>query len=71
MRKDSAGRGNGSTTPTWEALEGFVREKAQELIQEILEQEVRSCWGGESRNGRRPRTVRKAIGTGMVGRGTW
>ena len=45
MRNDTAGRAEGSTTPTWEAFEGFVRRKAQELIQEILEQEVTELLG--------------------------
>ena len=54
MRKDTAGQGSGSTTPTWEALEGFVREKAQELIQQILEQEVTELLG-------RAKSERKAV----------
>ena len=45
MGKNSAGQGSGSTTPTWEALESFVRQKAQELIQEILEEEVTELLG--------------------------
>jgi len=45
MRNDTAGQGSGSSTPTWEALEGFVRAKAQELIQQILEQEVTELLG--------------------------
>ena len=60
MRNDTAGRGSGSTTPTWEALEGFVREKAQELIQEILEQEVTELLG-------RRKSERKAAVDGPEG----
>ncbi len=45
MRKDTARQGSRSTTPTWEALEDFVRGKAQELIQQILEQEVTELLG--------------------------
>jgi hypothetical protein len=36
MRKDIAGPETESTTPMWESLEGLVREKAQEMIQQIL-----------------------------------
>lgn len=45
MRKDTAGPESRSTTPTWETLEGLVREKAQELIQHILEEEVTELLG--------------------------
>ena len=54
MGMDTAGQGSGSTTPTWEASEGFVREKAQELIQQILEQEVTELLG-------RAKSERKAV----------
>ena len=40
MRKDIAGPEHASTTPTWDTLERMVREKAQEFIQHILEEEV-------------------------------
>ncbi len=40
MRMDTAGPGSESTTLTCESLEGLVREKVHELIQEILEEEV-------------------------------
>ena len=40
MRKDIAGPEGESTRPMWESLEGAVREKAQEFIQQILEEEV-------------------------------
>jgi len=57
VRKDSGRQGSGSTTPTWEVLEGFVRQKAQELIQEILEQEVTELLG-------RAKSERKTAGRG-------
>ena len=47
MRKDTAGPGTKSTTPLWESLEGLVREKAQEMIQQILEEEVTELLGRE------------------------
>ena len=45
MRKDIAGPGTESTTPMWESLERLVREKAQEFIQQILEEEVTEVLG--------------------------
>ena len=45
MEKNMAGPGTESTTPTWEALEDFVRQKAQELIQSILEEDVTELLG--------------------------
>ena len=45
MRKDIAGPGTESTTPVWQSLEGLVREKAQEFIQQILEEEVTELLG--------------------------
>ena len=82
MRKDTAGQGSGSTTPTWESLEGFLREKAQELIQQILEQEVTELLGRSKsepkvvvdspegyRNGHgKPRRLVTSIGTITVQR---
>ena len=47
MRKDSAGPETESTTAMWEGLEGVVREKAQEFIQQILEEEVTELLGRE------------------------
>ncbi len=38
MRKGIARPGTESTVPMWESLERLVREKAQELIQQILEE---------------------------------
>ncbi len=45
MRKNSAGPETESTTPRWECLEAMVREKAQELIQQVLEEEVSELLG--------------------------
>ncbi len=45
MRKDIAGPDTESTVRVWESLEGLVREKAQEFIQEILEEEVTEFLG--------------------------
>ena len=45
MRKDIAGPDSASTTRTWDTLEGMVREKAQEFIQHILEEEVTELLG--------------------------
>ena len=47
MRKDIAGEGLESTTPTWESLEEFVRGRVQSLIQRILEEEVTELLGRE------------------------
>lgn len=45
VKKDTAGPESASTVPTWETLEGMVRQKAQELIQNILEEEVTELLG--------------------------
>ena len=47
MRKDIAGPGTESTAAMWESLERLVREKAQEFIQQILEEEVTELLGRE------------------------
>ncbi|MFQ5537610.1 MAG: transposase [Gemmatimonadota bacterium] len=47
MKKDTAGPGTESTTPMWESLERMVRERAQEFIQQILEEEVTEVLGRE------------------------
>ena len=44
-REDIAGVGSESSRPTWEELEGWVRERAQEFIQGILEEEVMEAAG--------------------------
>ncbi|MDA0312046.1 MAG: IS256 family transposase [Gemmatimonadetes bacterium] len=45
MKKDIAGPERASTARTWESLEGLVRQKAQEFIQGILEEEVTELLG--------------------------
>jgi transposase-like protein len=45
MRKDIAAPETESTTPLWEGLEQWVREKAQRFIQQILEEEVTELLG--------------------------
>jgi hypothetical protein len=49
MREGIAGPHGASTAPTSEALEGLVRQKAQQFIQRILE-EVTELLGQESRS---------------------
>ena len=39
MREDIAGPQGASSRPMWETLDGMVREKAQEFIQQIMEEE--------------------------------
>ena len=53
MRKDIVGPEGESRTPVWEVLEGTVREKAQEFIQQILEEEVTELLGREKSERRR------------------
>ena len=45
--------GSESSRPTWEELEGWVRERAQEFIQGILEEEVTELLGHEKSERRR------------------
>ena len=52
MREDIAGPQGASSRPMWETLEGMVREKAQELVQRILEEEVTELLGREKSEGR-------------------
>ncbi len=47
MREDIAGAQGASSRPMWETLEGMVREKAQEFIQQIMEEEVTELLGRE------------------------
>ena len=47
MREDIAGPQGASSRPMWETLEGMVREKAQEFIQQIMEEEVPELLGRE------------------------
>ena len=53
MREDIAGVGSESSRPTWEELEGWVRERTQEFIQGILEEEVTELLGREKSERRR------------------
>ena len=46
MRQDTA-KGRQSSRVSYETLEGFVREKAQGFIQDILEEEVSVFLGRE------------------------
>ena len=47
MKDDMARVGSESTGPMWEVLEAWVRERAQALIQRILEEEVAELLGRE------------------------
>ena len=47
MREDIAGPQGASSRPMWETFEGMVREKAQEFIQQIMEEEVTELLGRE------------------------
>ena len=47
MREDIAGPQGASSRPMWEMLGGMVREKAQEFIQQIMEEEVTELLGRE------------------------
>ena len=53
MREDIAGPQGASSRPMWETLEGMVREKAQEFIQQIMEEEVTELLGREKSERRR------------------
>ena len=44
MKQDSTGKESGQAV-TWETLEGYVRSKVQEWIQELLEAEVTELLG--------------------------
>ena len=72
MREDIGGPEGASSRPMWEVLEGMVREKAQEFIQQILEEEVTELLGREKSERRsavddRPR----ATATDTASRGGW
>ena len=53
MRENIVGVGSESTGPTWEMLEGWLGEGAQEFIQGILEEEVTELLGREKSERRR------------------
>ena len=72
MREDIAGPRGASSRPMWETLEGMVREKAQEFIQQIMEEEVTELLGREKSERRRVRWTRpRATATDMASRGGW
>jgi transposase-like protein len=60
MRKDIAGPESASTTPAWDTLEGMVRQRAQEFIQQVLEEEVTELLG-------RQKSERRAAVDGPAG----
>ena len=62
MRKDIAGPEGESTRPMWESLEGAVREKAQEFIQQIRRKSPSSS-AVRSQSGRQPWMRRLATAT--------
>ena len=70
MREDIAGPRGASSRPMWETLEGMVREKAQEFIQQIMEEEVTELAGRSQSAGVRW-TRPRATATDMASRGGW
>ena len=62
MREDIAGPQGASSRPMWKMLEGMVREKAQEFIQQIMEQEVTELLGREKSERIEERRVQIQIG---------
>ena len=64
MREDIAGPRGASSRPMWETLEGMVREKAQEFIQQIMEEEVTELLGREKSE--RRSTVDSAVKSRVV-----
>ena len=71
MREDIAGPQGVSSRPMWETLEGMVREKAQEFIQQIMEEEVTSYKAGRSQSGGVRWTRLRATATATASRGGW
>ena len=75
MREDIAGPQGGSSRPMWEMLEGMVREKAQEFIQQIMEEEVTELLGSQEAGRSQSAGVRwtrpRATATDMASRGGW
>ena len=55
----------------WETLEGMVREKAQEFIQQIMEEEVTELLAGRSQSAGVRWTRPRATATDMASRGGW
>ena len=69
MREDIAGPQGASSRPMWETLEGMVREKAQEFIQQIMEEEVTELLGREKSERRSTVDSARATATDMASRG--
>ena len=69
MREDIAGPQGASSRPMWETLEGMVREKAQEFIQQIMEEEVTELLGREKSERRSTADSARATATDMASRG--
>ena len=61
MREDIAGPQGTSSRPIWETLEGMVREKVQEFIQQIMEEEVTELLGREKHSLSRHRELGCAV----------
>ena len=61
MREDIAGPQGTSSRPIWETLEGMVREKVQEFIQQIMEEEVTELLGRAQECGGRGRGLPQRI----------
>ena len=59
MREDIAGPRGASSRPMWETLEGMVREKAQEFIQQIMEDSAEGYRNGYGK----PRRLAMSSGT--------
>ena len=69
MREDIAGPQGASSRPMWETLEGMVREKAQEFIQQIMEEEVTELLGRRGQSAGVRWTRPRATATDMASRG--
>ena len=68
MGKITQGSGGQSSDSVWEMLEGTVRERVQEFIQQVLEEEMTEFLGGRAKSQRRasvpgePRGYRNGYG---------
>ena len=72
MREDIAGPQGASSRPMWETLEGMVREKAQEFIQQIMEEEVTELLGREEVRAQEYGGLGRGLPqTDMASRGGW
>lgn len=64
-------RDHATSSATWETLEAFARAQVQDFIQQLLEDEVPSCWAGRSRRAA-PSWMRRAGHATATGRrGSW